>query len=130
MLWDSPALQFVSSAVQGYGRTVGQEDLVPLAPPLNVILSLDLPETAATVALEGQARALSTEQLLLGILKRDAATRSPVVVILEDAHWFDASSLRFALLVLEQIRRSSSSFRAVPSPSPRRPSLPNWPRSR
>ena len=81
---------------------VGQEDLVPLAPLLNVILSLDFPETAATVALEGQARAQNTEQLLLGILKH-AATRSPVVVILEDAHWFDASSLRLALLVLEQI---------------------------
>ena len=80
----------------------GEEHLVTLAPLLNVILSLDFPETAATVALEGQARALSTEQILLGILKH-AATRSPVVVILEDAHWFDASSLRFALLVLEQI---------------------------
>jgi len=80
----------------------GEEDLVQLAPLLNVILSLDIPETAATVALEGQARAQNTEQLLLGILKR-AAGRSCVVVILEDAHWFDASSLRFALLVLEQI---------------------------
>ena len=80
----------------------GDENLVPLAPLLNVLLSLDFPETAATAALEGQARAQNTEQLLLGILKH-AAMRSPVVVILEDAHWFDASSLRFALLVLQQI---------------------------
>jgi hypothetical protein len=80
----------------------GDENLVPLAPLLNVILSLDFPETAATVVLEGQARAQNTEQLLMGILKH-AARRSPGVIILEDAHWFDASSLRLALLVLEQI---------------------------
>ena len=47
----------------------GDENLAPLAPLLNVILSLDFPETAATVTLEGQARAQNTEQLLLGILK-------------------------------------------------------------
>jgi len=93
----------------------GEENLLPLAPLLNVILSLDFPETAATVALEGQARAQNTEQLLLGILKR-AARRLPVVVILEDAHWFDASSLRFALLVLEQIRGIQLVLSSRPQP--------------
>jgi class 3 adenylate cyclase len=80
----------------------GDQNLVPLAPLINILLSLDFPETAATAKLEGLARAQNTEQLLLGILKH-AATRSPVVIILEDAHWCDASSLRLALLVLEQI---------------------------
>jgi class 3 adenylate cyclase len=93
----------------------GDENLVPLVPLLNVILSLDFPETAATVALEGQARAQNTEQLLLGILKH-AARRSPVVVILEDAHWFDASSLRLALLVLEQIPEIELILSSRPQP--------------
>jgi class 3 adenylate cyclase len=93
----------------------GEENLAPLAPLLNNILSLDFPETASTAALEGQARAQNTEQLLLGILKR-AARRSPVVVILEDAHWFDASSLRFALLVLEQIREIQLVLSSRPQP--------------
>ena len=93
----------------------GQENLAPLAPLLNVMLSLDFPETAATAALEGQARAQNTEQLLLGILKH-TARRSPVVVILEDAHWFDASSLRFALLVLEQIPEIELILSSRPQP--------------
>jgi class 3 adenylate cyclase len=93
----------------------GDEILVPLAPLLNVLLSLDFPETAATAALEGQARAQNTEQLLLGILKH-AAMRSPVIVILEDAHWCDASSLRLALLVLEQIPEIELILSSRPQP--------------
>jgi len=93
----------------------GDENLVPLAPLLNVLLSLDFPETAATAALEGQARAQNTEQLLLGILKH-AARRSPVVVILEDAHWCDASSLRFALLMLQQIPEIQLILSSRPQP--------------
>ena len=93
----------------------GDENLVPLAPLLNVILSLDFPQTAATIALEGQARAQNTEQLLLGILKH-SSRRSPVVIILEDAHWCDASSLRLALLVLEQIPEIALIVSSRPQP--------------
>jgi class 3 adenylate cyclase len=93
----------------------GDENLVPFAPLLNVILSLDFPETAATAALEGQARAQNTEQLLLGILKH-AARRSPFVVILEDAHCFDASSLRLARLMLEQIPEIELVLSSRPQP--------------
>ncbi len=77
-------------------------DLVPLAPLLNLILPLDLAETASTVALKDQARGENTQQLLVEILKETAA-RSPTVLILEDVHWFDTSSVRLALLVLQQI---------------------------
>ncbi len=79
-----------------------EPELLPLAPLLNVVLPLGIPENGTTAALAGQARAANTEHLLVSILK-SAVIRSPTVVILEDAHWFDSSSLRLALLAAQQI---------------------------
>ncbi len=78
------------------------ERLLPLAPLLNVVVPLAIPETGATTAMEGEARSANTQQLLLDILKLSAA-RSPLAIILEDAHWFDSSSLRLAVLAAQQI---------------------------
>lgn len=75
---------------------------LPLAPLLNLVLPLNFSESDATAALEGQARAENTQQLLLAILKL-TAKQLPIVLILEDVHWFDASSMRLALLILQQI---------------------------
>ncbi|HTD56882.1 MAG TPA: AAA family ATPase [Silvibacterium sp.] len=88
-----------------------------LAPLLNVVLPLDFPETATTAAFEGQARSENTQQLLLELLK-DAAKRSPIVVILEDAHWFDASSMRLALLALQQVPGLLLVLSSRPRPEP------------
>jgi class 3 adenylate cyclase/tetratricopeptide (TPR) repeat protein len=77
-------------------------DLLLLAPLLNVVIPLGITENATTAALEGRTRAENAQHLLVSILKL-AATRSATVVILEDAHWFDSSSLRLAVLAAQQI---------------------------
>jgi class 3 adenylate cyclase len=83
-------------------QLASEPDLLPLAPLLNVVLPLGIPENGTTSPLEGEARAANTQHLLVSIL-RSALTLSPTVVILEDAHWFDSSSLRLALLAAQQI---------------------------
>ena len=82
-------------------QLAAQPDLLPLAPLLNVVIPLAIPENTTTASLDGQARAENTQNLLITVLK--AATRSATVVILEDAHWFDSSSWRLALLAAQQI---------------------------
>ncbi|MEI7556465.1 adenylate/guanylate cyclase domain-containing protein [Candidatus Chlorohelix sp.] len=73
-----------------------EPDLLKLAPLLNTVLMLDLPENEITNQLAGQARADNTLHILLKVLEV-STTRSPKVVILEDAHWLD--SLSWALAV-------------------------------
>ncbi|MCI0647965.1 MAG: AAA family ATPase, partial [Chloroflexi bacterium] len=69
-----------------------------LAPLLNGILSLDLPETALTKSLQGEGRANKTNDLFSRILQIVAGER-PLLIVLEDAQWMDASSWELARLV-------------------------------
>jgi hypothetical protein len=61
------------------------------APLLNDILALELPETALTAAMEPQGRADALRDLVAAIVRVSAA-RAPLLVILDDAHWFDSAS--------------------------------------
>ncbi len=75
---------------------------VPLAPLLNVVLSLNLPETERTSALNVRERSDATRQLLLRLLRR-AASRQPVLIRLEDANWLDPASWALAQAAVEQV---------------------------
>ncbi|HMA36463.1 MAG TPA: AAA family ATPase [Chloroflexia bacterium] len=74
------------------------------APLLNVVLPLDLPESALTTHLHGPVRAENIHDLLLRLLHA-AAARTPTVVILEDAHWLDSASWALARGAGEPIHR-------------------------
>ncbi|GAB4211872.1 MAG: hypothetical protein OHK0022_46960 [Roseiflexaceae bacterium] len=80
-----------------------EEDVRPLAPLLNSVLPLELPENEVTAPLSGQARAAATHALLLRLLQ-GSAERSPKLVILEDLHWCDSASWALILEVARQIR--------------------------
>jgi class 3 adenylate cyclase/tetratricopeptide (TPR) repeat protein len=80
-----------------------EEDLLPLAPLLNGVLLLDLPDTDVTAQMTGQVRADNTRDLLLRALQESAA-RSPKIVILEDAHWLDSASWALALHVIQHVK--------------------------
>ena len=68
-----------------------KSDLLQLAPLLNVIVPLDLPENDFTAQMSGELRADNTRDLLLGIL-RFVVGPVPLLVIIEDAHWKDSAS--------------------------------------
>jgi len=78
-------------------------EFVRLAPLLNVVLPLDLPDNEHTAAMTGAARADSTRSLLSQILQTSVMA-SPKVVIVEDAHWLDSASWSLVHVITEQVR--------------------------
>jgi class 3 adenylate cyclase/tetratricopeptide (TPR) repeat protein len=87
--------QRVTSALQD------QADLLSLAPLLSSVLPIRLSENEITSQMKGKVRADNIQALLLKLLARSTAS-APHVLILEDAHWLDPSSLAVAALVVQQ----------------------------
>ncbi|MGH2593828.1 MAG: adenylate/guanylate cyclase domain-containing protein, partial [Anaerolineae bacterium] len=91
-------------------RLQSDPNLLRVAPLLNAVLSLDLPDNDLTGQMIGQVRADNTRRLLLSLLAKmpgrqpASAGRSPMLLILEDAHWLDSASWALALLVSREIQ--------------------------
>ena len=75
--------------------------LAQRAPLLNALLLTNLPETDLTAQMSGEARASSTQALLVELLQRSIT--QPTLLILEDAHWLDSASWALAFQVWRQI---------------------------
>jgi class 3 adenylate cyclase/tetratricopeptide (TPR) repeat protein len=67
-----------------------------LAPLLNPVLPLGLPETDRSAELSGQGRADRTRDLLVRLL-RAVVAGTPTVLVVEDAHWLDSASTALVL---------------------------------
>jgi predicted ATPase/class 3 adenylate cyclase len=100
-----------------------RDDLLPHAPLLNAVLSLNLPDNELTGQMSGQVRADHTRDLLLRLL-RESAARSPKLLILEDAHWFDSASWALAQLAAERVRPLLLVIAMRPPASATQPSMP------
>ena len=72
--------------------------LASWAPLLNGVLPLDLPDTEVSAQMTGASRADALRELIVYLL-RDAAAREPLVITLDDGHWFDSSSWAVAAAV-------------------------------
>ena len=66
-------------------------DLSKRAALLSMVLPFDIPDNEVTGILGGHERAEATRELLTQILEL-AAKQSPLMVVIEDAHWLDSSS--------------------------------------
>ncbi len=84
---DDPAA--VRAAVRA--TLAGEPEWGRLAPLLNAVLPLDLPENDLTAQMSGQVRADNTRALLRSLLAA-AARRAPLLLVLEDTHWIDSAS--------------------------------------
>jgi class 3 adenylate cyclase/tetratricopeptide (TPR) repeat protein len=78
-------------------------DLVARAALLNDVLPLALPGDEVAARMTGQVRADNIRDLFVRLLQR-AAGRAPVLLVLEDAHWLDATSWALALAVARSVR--------------------------
>ncbi len=72
--------------------------LEQLAPLLDLVLHIDLPDNEHTAGLVGQARADATRDLLIYVLQ-EALLQQPGLVVLQDAQWFDTASWSLARAV-------------------------------
>ncbi len=77
-------------------------ELIELAPLLNAVLPLDLPDTPLTAQMPATVRAEQTHRILLRLLQL-ASTNLPMVLVLEDAHWLDSASWSLALAASQTI---------------------------
>ncbi len=84
-------------------RLESEPEMTRLAPLLNVVLPLDLPENEITRELTGEVRADNTHDLLVRLLQT-AATTAPLLLVLEDAHWLDSASWALTLLVHKHVQ--------------------------
>ncbi len=66
-------------------------ELTDLAPLLNAVLPMNLPENELTVQMTGEIRADNTNRLLSGLIRKYAGD-GKTLLILEDAHWMDSAS--------------------------------------
>jgi class 3 adenylate cyclase len=89
-------------------RVQANPALAHLAPLLNSVLPLDLPDNQLTAQLTGEVRADNTRQLLVQLLQPTVATSAgraaPLLIVLDDAHWFDSASWALARQVVAQVR--------------------------
>ncbi len=74
-----------------YTRLEPDPEAMRLAPLLNSVLSLDLPDNEITSQLSGELRIANTRDLLFRVL-RMASGHAPMLLVLEDAHWLDSAS--------------------------------------
>jgi predicted ATPase/class 3 adenylate cyclase len=72
-----------------------------LAPLLNLVLGLELPETEDSVKLQGERRTQVMRRLLLRLVEEAAS--EPLLIALDDAHWLDSASWA---LILELVGRA------------------------
>lgn len=75
---------------------------MPMLPLLGPVLGIDIPDTAETARLAARARADNTNDLLLRVLQR-AATTGRLLLVLEDAHWFDSASASLLARVVRDV---------------------------
>ncbi len=89
----------IPQALIAQGVAPGDADFAPL---LNSLLGLDLPDTEVTAQMSGDARGETTHRLVVQLLRARAQVR-PLLLVLEDAHWFDSASWKLAAAVARDV---------------------------
>lgn len=80
----------------------GHANAASWGPLLQAFLPVELPENEVTRSMTGSVRAENTRELVVHLLGTVVA-QSPLLVVLEDAHWMDAASWALAAAVLRRV---------------------------
>lgn len=80
-------------------RLSGRAQLTALAPVLNDVMPIGLPETPQTAALQGEGRAAAVRSVVAGLLSRE----TPLLLTLDDLQWLDSASWSLLLGVLKDV---------------------------
>lgn len=78
-------------------------DLARYAPLVDVILPISIPDNELTSAMSGEIRGGNVRELLTRLLAYEA-TRSPMLIVMEDLHWFDSASWALLVDVQQKVR--------------------------
>ena len=78
-------------------------DLVQYYPLLDVILPMHVPDNELTSAMTGEIRSSNIREVLTRVLAH-AADHRPLLIVLEDLHWFDSASWALLVDVQQKVR--------------------------
>ena len=78
-------------------------DLVRYAPLVDVVLPLSIQDNDLTSAMSGEIRGGNVRELLTRILAFEA-NQSPLLIVMEDLHWFDSASWALVVDVQQKVR--------------------------
>jgi len=78
-------------------------ELVRYAPLIEVVLPIQIPENELTSAMAGEIRGSNTRELLTRVLSHEAH-RAPLLIVMEDLHWFDSASWSLLVDVQQKVR--------------------------
>jgi class 3 adenylate cyclase/tetratricopeptide (TPR) repeat protein len=78
-------------------------DLARYAPLVDVVLPISIPDNELTSAMSGEIRGGNVRELLARLLAFEASL-APVLIVLEDLHWFDSASWTLLVDVQQKVR--------------------------
>jgi class 3 adenylate cyclase/tetratricopeptide (TPR) repeat protein len=78
-------------------------DLARYAPLMDVLLPVPMPDNDLTSAMSGEIRAGNTRELLTRLLGKEAR-QAPLLIVMEDLHWFDSASWALLADVQQKVR--------------------------
>jgi tetratricopeptide (TPR) repeat protein len=78
-------------------------ELARYTPLLDVILPIQIPDNEFTSAMTGEIRGGNIRELLTRLLSFEAG-RTPLMIVMEDLHWFDSASWSLLLDVQQKVR--------------------------
>ncbi|HEY3476304.1 MAG TPA: AAA family ATPase, partial [Anaerolineales bacterium] len=78
-------------------------DLARYAPLVDVVLPIDIPDNELTSSMSGETRGGNVRELLARLLAHEAS-QAPVLIVMEDLHWFDSASWALLVDVQQKVR--------------------------
>src|SRR5215208_6892163 len=78
-------------------------DLARYAPLVDVVLPTSIPDNELTSAMSGEIRGGNVRELLTRLLAFEAS-KSPMLIVMEDLHWFDSASWALLVDVQQKVR--------------------------
>jgi class 3 adenylate cyclase/tetratricopeptide (TPR) repeat protein len=116
---DSPSEDVAARREQVLARLAVWPEIIRLAPLLNVVLPLDLPENELTAQMTGMVRADNTQQLLTRLLQTVGVSGgNPLLLVIEDAHWLDSASWALMQQVVSEVQPVLLVIALRPLPEP------------
>jgi tetratricopeptide (TPR) repeat protein len=78
-------------------------ELVRYAPLVDVVLPISIPDNELTSAMSGEIRGGNVREVLARLLAYEAS-QAPLLIVLEDLHWFDSASWALLVDVQQKVR--------------------------
>src|SRR6185436_11723247 len=78
-------------------------DLTRYVPLLDVILPIQIPDNELTSAMLGEIRGGNIREVLTRVLSYEAS-KAPLLIVMEDLHWFDSASWALLVDVQQKVR--------------------------